>query len=366
MTPRARLPLLAPVALAVLVVAVLLAELGADPRPAPAVLAADLVVGLLACAALPSVHRHPLRGALVVSALSALTPTVTPVAGTAVLFCAERRRLREALLAGGAAIVGQVVRDLWRPAVGLPPGWWFVVVALAFAAVVGWGAWNQARRQLVKARVEHARADERTRIAREMHDTLAHRLSQVAMLAGAMEYHPTAAPEELGRTAGAIRVAAHEALEELRGVIGVLRDPTEGGVEATQPGWSELPALFEQSRLAGDDVEVRDEVAPSDAATMPDGLGRAAYRIVQEALTNARKHAAGHPVLVELRGRPGGELVIEVTNELARSRRSAPPPGSGTGLLGMAERVELLGGRLEHGSTSSREHRLRASLPWRA
>jgi signal transduction histidine kinase len=151
-----------------------------------------------------------------------------------------------------------------------------------------------------------------------MHDVLAHRISLLAVHAGALEVRRSA-PAGERRAAGVVRQCAAEALEELRGVLGMLR---EGGPEPEppQPGLADIPALVEESRLAGMPVEL-DDRRPG-GYPVPDGIGRHAYRIVQEGLTNTRKHARGAPVRVRLAG-PAGEargagrgLVVEVTNAL--------------------------------------------------
>ena len=100
---------------------------------------------------------------------------------------------------------------------------------------------------------------------------------------------------------------------------------------------------------------------------MPSALGRTAYRVVQEGLTNARKHAAGQPVDVALAGEPGGLLSIDITNPIRRDGGGRPAaPGTGTGLIGLAERVGLAGGRLDHETNAAGQFRLRARLPWPA
>lgn len=144
-------------------------------------------------------------------------------------------------------------------------------------------------------RVDDTRRAERTRIAREMHDVLAHRLSLLATFAGALEYHPDAPPEQLSRAAGEIRASTHQALDELREVIGVLRDDGAARVdgertERPQPTIADLPRLVQESRDGGMSVQVDDRIA--DAA-VADNIGRTTYRVIQEALTNARKHASG-------------------------------------------------------------------------
>ena len=189
------------------------------------------------------------------------------------------------------------------------------------------GAAESLREQACRAeaeqasRVAEARAAERASIAREMHDVLAHRLSLLATYAGALEYRPDAPPEQLARAAGVVRAGVHQALDELREVIGVLRDDDPAAVARPQPGLSDLEELVEETRDAGTPVDlIGPESRPEE---LPDGLGRTAYRVVQEGLTNARKHAPGLPVRLLLDGRPGDRLLVELTNPVG----AAAPPG---------------------------------------
>src|SRR5690348_16266362 len=125
-----------------------------------------------------------------------------------------------------------------------------------------------------------------------MHDVLAHRISLLSLHAGVLEFRPDAPPEEIARAAGVIRASAHQALEDLRAVIGILRDGPDGQgpqSQPPQPTLAALPGLLEESRAAG--MRIRTEVSLPDLALVPDAIGRHALRIVQEALTNARKHA---------------------------------------------------------------------------
>jgi signal transduction histidine kinase len=217
-------------------------------------------------------------------------------------------------------------------------------------------SWADRARQAEEGqrlRIEQARLGERERIAREMHDVLAHRISLLAVHAGALEVRRDApAPERAA--AGVIRRCAHDAIEDLREVIGMLREPAD---DRPQPTLADVPALVEQSRAAGATVAL-DLAGPEP---VPDGVGRHAYRIVQEALTNARKHAPGAPVRVAVTGGADEGLVVEVGNALGTG---GALPGAGAGLIGLAERVHLAGGRIEHGPTSDGEFRLRAWLPW--
>ncbi|MBO2459164.1 sensor histidine kinase [Actinomadura violacea] len=343
----------------------------------PGALAVDIAAGALACVLAPLVLWRPVAGTLVLSVLAALSPAATPAATFGALHVAQRRRFPVALAVGAAGVAGHAVQGLWRPEGGITYGWWLLVVALAYGALVGWGALAQARRALLASlrerarraeaeqgrRVAEARMLERTRMAREMHDVLAHRLSLLATYAGALEYRPDAPPEKLAQAAGVVRAGVHQALDELREVIGVLRDEDARDDDRPQPVLTDLPALVAESRDAGGSVQLRDEVV--EPAALPAAAGRTAYRVVQEGLTNARKHAAGRPVRVAVEGRPGSRLVIDIRNPLAPDGAVPLAPGTGTGLVGLTERVQLAGGRLDH-EIAAGEFRLRAWLPWPA
>ena len=217
-------------------------------------------------------------------------------------------------------------------------------------------SWADRARQAEEGqrmRIEQARLAERERIAREMHDVLAHRISLLAVHAGALEVRRQAPAGERA-AAGVIRQCAYDALEDLREVIGMLRDrPPE---TRPQPTLRDVPELIEECRQAG----VAIEADLSHVQDIPDGLGRHAYRIVQEGLTNARKHAPGAPVRVTVRG--GDGLVVEVGNALV-TIGGGQVPGAGAGLVGLRERVQLVGGSLEHGPTPDGQFRLAARLP---
>ncbi|UQS24372.1 histidine kinase [Amycolatopsis thermalba] len=338
-----------------------------------ALLVADLVLGALGCALVPLLFRRPVPAAVAQMVLTALVPTATPPASIGVVQIARRGPLAVAVGVATAGVAGHLVRGLWRPTPGLPYQWWVVLVVLGHAALVGGGALAEARRQLILSlterarraeaeqgrRIAEARAAERTRIAREMHDVLAHRLSLLATYAGALEYRPDSSPDRIAQAAGVIRATVHQALNELRDVIALLRD-TDEDPEGPLPTLSGLSDLVEESRAVGTPVEVRDGLA--DPAAVPGATGRTAYRVLQEALTNARKHAPGSPVRIDLRGAPGERLRIVVSNPVSGG---APGPGGGTGLVGLTERVRLAGGRLDHQAAAG-EFRLAAELPWPA
>ncbi|HEX2176277.1 MAG TPA: histidine kinase [Nocardioidaceae bacterium] len=369
------------VAVAVMVAATLWAEYAqTDGRP----MGVDLAVAGAALVLLVVLLRWPVTGALALAVLAAVSPAATPPATMALLHTARTRPFPVAL---GIALVGVLAhgtRALWRPVEGISPGWWLVLMVAAHAALLAWGSLSRARRALVAAltdraeraereqgrRVAEARAAERTRIAREMHDVLAHRLSLLATYAGALEYRPDAPAEQLSHAAGVVRATVHQALEELREVIALLRDePVEDGADRgstapPQPMFADVSGLVEESRAAGMRIRLDDQVREPGA--VPAATGRTAFRIVQEALTNARKHAAGQPVAVTFAGAPGHALEIEVRNPVRASPATGTQvPGAGTGLVGLTERARLAGGRLDHQQTAD-GFRVRASLPWPA
>ncbi|WP_433159011.1 sensor histidine kinase [Kribbella sp. CA-247076] len=333
----------------------------------------DIVVGIVASGLILTLARRPVPGALALAVLAAVSPAATPASTSGTLTVAQRLPLRTAVLIAAAGTVGHLVQGLWRPIGNLPFLWFAVLDVAIHAAFLGWGQWTQARQQVLDSlreravraeteqgrRVAEARSLERTRMAREMHDVLAHRLSLLATYAGALEYRPDSSPEKLAQAAGVIRVGVHQALDELREVINVLRDEDvyEG---RPQPTFQDLEALVAESRQAGTTIAYDDRV--DDSTTLPPATGRTAYRVVQEGLTNARKHAAGRPVRLTVAGQPGDGLRIELTNPAANG--ASVTPGSGTGLVGLTERVQLAGGSLDHGKRPDGGFRLEASLPW--
>ena len=202
----------------------------------------------------------------------------------------------------------------------------------------------------------------REAIAREMHDVLAHRLTLLSVHAGALEFRPDAPPAQVARAAGVIRDSAHEALQDLREIIGVLRAPgDETGGERPQPTLATLDALVAESREAG--MKVVLDTTLDDPVGVPAATGRTVYRIAQEGLTNARKHAPGTEVTLTVRGRPGDGLTVEVRNP-APTGAVPHVPGSGQGLIGLTERATLAGGRMHHGPTPDGGFALHAWLPW--
>jgi signal transduction histidine kinase len=369
--PSRRLDIVSTAAVAVLVAATIVGRLPDVEHRRFLVL--DIVVGVAAVALIPVVVRRPVPGAIALAVLAVFSPAATPPSTVGTLTVAFRRPLRTAALVAAAGTVAHLIQGLWQPIHGLPFLWFAVLDVVVHAALLGWGQGTQARQQLLQSlrerarraeaeqgrRVAEARTLERTKMAREMHDVLAHRLSLLATYAGALEYRPDSSPQKLAQAAGVIRTGVHQALDELREVINVLRDEEvyEG---RPQPTFDDLRALVEESRDAGTTIAYDDRV--TDPASLPPATGRTAYRVVQEGLTNARKHAAGRPVQVLVTGSPGDGLRIELTNPASNGTSSTP--GSGTGLVGLTERVQLAGGTLDHGQVPGGGFRLQASLPW--
>lgn len=335
----------------------------------------DIVLGIVMCVALWFRRSRPLE----VTILALVASTVSALAagpGLIAYFNASMRvpgRKLAWLVAG--ACVATVLFPILYPA-GDPYVPALLVGLLINSVVLGWGLFVRVQRDLVRSlqdrafereaehqlHVEQAREAERRRIAREMHDVLAHRVSLLSLHAGALEFRPDAPPEEIAQAAAVIRTTAHAALEELREVIGVLRESDQRAVEPPQPTLAQIPALVEESRAAGMRVRLRLEGSNDEA--LPVAVGRTAYRIVQEGLTNARKHAPGAAVDVAITDEGAEELVVTVaTRAPVGVVAGSALPGAGTGLIGLTERVALAGGQLEHGPDASGDFVLRAALP---
>ncbi|MGC4857755.1 sensor histidine kinase [Micromonospora sp. DT68] len=361
--------------------------LSPDPQTAVALpydwmVGADALIGLACCGLLWLRRRWPLGLAVATLPLNLFSMAASIPLLIFYFTLVVHRRTAVAVAVTGMGLLTNLVFSWTRPDPNMP--YWATVtwgVVITFA-VLAWGMFVRARRQLIvslrdraeraeaeqQLRVAQARHLERTRIAREMHDVLAHRISLLSLHAGALEFRPDAPPDEVARAAGVIRDSAHAALQDLREVIGVLRAEGEGGSDAPeppQPTLADLPALIAESRAAGVRVNVNDSVV--DAGKVPAALGRAAYRIVQEGLTNARKHAAGAAVTVDVSGGPGTGLTVAIGNRWpVGSATGNELPGAGTGLVGISERVTLAGGRLAYGRDEAGDFRLAAWLPWPA
>ncbi|GAA2637613.1 histidine kinase [Actinomadura fulvescens] len=283
------------------------------------------------------------------------------------------------LYAGGAYVP---LRRAWLPAAagwaGLA-GWswidegrlslenaaWTAGAAAVVTAAGGYAATRRALAESWRARAEsaeaerrlrdeQARAAERDRIAREMHDVLAHKVSLIALHAGALELAADEGPAPVRDGVALIRVTAREALQELRYVLGALRG------DQASPGepFADLPSLVGAARQAGQRVELDDR-----AGTLPPAMARVVLRVVQEGLTNVRKHAPDARTTVTVNRGTRGTVTVTVAN--TAGAEPADLPGAGAGLVGLAERVRLVGGTLHSGPADAGGWRLRAELPWR-
>jgi signal transduction histidine kinase len=262
----------------------------------------------------------------------------------------------------------------------------FVFVVIVMFAVTGWGMFIRARRQLLASlrrraeraertreeHAQHARIAERQRIAREMHDVLAHRLSLLSLQAGALEVTPVSGRDAAAaEAAAAIRATTHQALQELRSIVRVLRDDDEPSTAPPQPVAADLPALITEASAT---ASIHADWGGVELAEVPPDTGRTLYRIVQEGLTNARKHAPGSAVEVSVDGAPDRGLNVAVTSWLPLNRPAAGDGahggqgvhGDGTGLIGLRERAALAGGHLDAAVTGDRRFRLSGWLPWAA
>jgi signal transduction histidine kinase len=343
-------------------------------------LAVDVAIGAAACAAIWFRRRWPAGVALATLVPLVLSLSAGMAGLVAVFNVSVRRRTRAALAVAGlyqVAFIGYYL--LWtRPQYPFWAMWLWAGTELA--AIVAFGMYTRARRQLIASLreraeqaeatqlllAEQARHAERTRIAREMHDVLAHRVSLMALHAGALEVRPDLPAASVREAAALIRSAARQALGELRDIIGVLRDgdsATGQAPRAPQPALRDIAPLIGESRQAGLNIELDMQV--EDPETAPGTLGRDAYRIVREALTNVSKHAPGTAATAALAGGPGQGLKIIVRNRLPLGQAAeAPLPGTGTGLTGLAERVALSGGTLWHGATPDGDFVVSAALLW--
>jgi signal transduction histidine kinase len=335
-----------------------------DPTPpSHASLVLDERLALLACLVLFWRRRWPVQLALAVLVISFFSAGAMGAAAVLIYTVAAERRTQVSVPIGLAFILLSPLSQLARARTDLAyqdgPG---LALALLVAVALAWGLFVRARRELIGRSIADARRMERARIAREMHDVLGHRLSLVSMHAGALEYRADIPGEQRAVMAGIVRENAHQALEDLRDVIGVLRDEDDGDAVRPQPVLADLPALVDESREAG--LRVRTDYRLADLAAVPATTGRTAYRITQEGLTNARKHAVGDDVDLVVDGVAGDRVTIELRNRTATGLVSAIP-GAGTGLVGMTERVTLAGGGLEHGRTQDGDFRLFVWLPWR-
>jgi signal transduction histidine kinase len=362
-----------------------------ESAPSDAAAALDLLAGLVALGLLPFRRRAPLLVACLITVLASVSSFSIGALVIATVSLATRRRWREVVPVAVLWFLSTMVFEVVTEPADPLELWVVALITLAVlvpTVLAGFSiggrrelfAVLQARAETAEreqaARVAQARTAERAAIAREMHDVLAHRISLVAMHSGALAYRTDLTADETTEVATVIRDNAHLALTELREVLGVLRAPEVRWSTATgpaapperpQPTLATLDELLDETRAAGTPVTLRVPVEPAVLAALAPSTGRTAFRVVQEALTNARKHAPGRPVTLTVDGAPGSSLTIVASNTT-----DGPPPGlgepalpsSGLGLTGLAERVSLAGGHLEHGVDDHGTFTVRAWVPW--
>lgn len=357
-----------------------------------------VVAGIVLSLALWWRRSHPMAVALFL-AVAAVVADGAGLAGLVGLYTAvSLRRGRPVVVIVLANLVGGFAYALIYPQMAEPAVVNVVLTIAILAATVAMGMAVRSRRELVESlreravraeeearrRADHLRARERERIAREMHDVLAHRISMISLHAGALQIRPDLTGDEVAKAAATIRDSAHHALEDLREILGVLRAGPDDE-RLPQPDLPHLGELVSQAReVAGIDVTIDDRLGRQPVGV---SLGRTVYRLVQEGLTNAGKHAPGSPVTLLLERGRDDEMHVRVSNPLSPLPRASPAisgpelaggrpepagvvPGAGSGLIGLAERVELLDGRLRHGvrgdPRTGLTFELEAWLPWPA
>lgn len=375
------------------------ASLAADARDpgSGTVFALAWLFGLGLVGLLPLRRRYPVRVCAGLCVATIVLPFDSLAALIALAWVVARRPVRTASWCGAlaAAATGMAllrdrlrdpehvilsVKDRAADEIVVAPVWVYVVVGIvAVGIAVGVGLLRRARETAGAAvagqrrqaavvadlRAEMTRQEERELIAREVHDTVAHQLSLVSLHASALEATggDATATREAARD---VRAAAHRALEQMRELIGMLRrgesdDRLAPGVDEGLT-LADLPGLVNDARAAG--APIRATVFVNDGEAAPPALTRAVYRIVQEAMTNALKHAPGADVVVDVRAAPGEGARIRVANGLGGAGGPGPgAPGAGAGILGMRERAVLLGGTLDAGVVGG-EFVVSAELPW--
>lgn len=357
-----------------LALAVLFAA-GAAPDDRSALLAYSTMV--LAGAALFVRRRFP--EVAIAGSLVALLVIGTPLPALLGLYTVARRRGPTVVLwfAGGLTILSLAIAEI-----AVQSAQAFIPVLLGIAAKAALysvplmlGLWLHQRAVTLVAtreRIEQAEreqelladravSDERRRIAREMHDVVAHRASVMTLQAGALAVRAT--DERTAETAEVIRQNSAKALSELREMLQVLRDTggdiAEGGTgRSGGPSVGDVEPLVRESTEAGARIELR---MPEELPEMSAAVGRSAYRVVQESLTNAAKHAPGAPVRVDVE-LIGERLVLTIGNGRPGAAADAVS-GTGYGLVGMRERAAFVGGTLDTGPTAGGGYRVRAELP---
>jgi len=320
----------------------------------------DIAVGLPCIVLVFFRRRWPMQVAVATSVLSSVSSLGAGPATLAMVSLVTRRRWLQIVPLALLNLVAAHAFLVVQPPTETEPFWLTSTTnVVLIAAITAWGMYIGSRRELIwtlrnraeraeaeqEMRVGQARNNERAQIAREMHDVLAHRISQISMHAGALAFRQDLGADEMRGSAAVIQEKAHEALTDLRGVLGVLRDDHTGKpLDRPQPTYADLPGLVEEARESGLHIDYVDGL--DLAEPMPDVVGRTLFRIIQEGITNARKHAPGALLSIEVGGSPERGIDFLLSNPIGFGPSSTP--GAGLGLIGLSERAQLRGGRLEH------------------
>ena len=336
----------------------------------------EVVLGIAAYVLVYFRRSAPVAIALVIALMSALSGIAAGPATLAAVSVATRRVTWEVLVVFVVNFGAAQTYTTIAPFEDNDPLITTLVNLVVNAGMMGWGLYIGSRRELMwnlrtraeraereqGLRVAQAQSTERARIAREMHDVLAHRITQVSMQAGALAFRDDLDGDRLREGLGQIQGQANDALHELRGVLGVLREDDPGPATARpQPTYDDIAALVDEARALGLGIDWSDDV--EGTAAVPPATGRTVYRIVQEGITNVRKHAPGATVQIRSTGDPEAGITVRLANPMGHVPAGAP--GAGLGLIGLRERAELRGGRLDQ-RTEGSTFVLEAWLPWTA
>jgi len=346
---------------------------------------ADIALGVVAFVLVAFRRRWPFAIAVATLLLAPFSSLSAGASTLATVSMATRRRWWQVITAG---VLNLLVTWAYYEVQPLPDTdpWWLTttVTIAAITATLAWGMFIGSRRELIwtlrqraetaeaerDLRATQARSNERARIAREMHDVLAHRISQISLHAGALTFREDLTADEMRSSVAIIQAKAHEALTDLREVLGVLRDADTTGdvapLTGPQPTYGDLGALVDEARAAGAMIEYDDRLDRGEE--LPDMVGRTVYRVVQEGITNAAKHAPAATLRIAISGSPADGVDLVLRNALGFGPTHTP--GAGLGLVGLTERAELRGGTLTHGIERAGapgtpdQFVLRVWLPW--
>lgn len=352
----------------------------------PSTVALHLASVALAMLCMRFRFAHPVAAAVGLVLTSLAAPAVVPFAAWAYLSLCTRRRwwatvlvgvLHTVVIASGAIANNAISVDSAALVSGVSERVLQVLFGFAFStlltvALAAVGSYLGSRRTeaaAMQARLDMAdreallveresRAEERNRIAREMHDVVAHKISLISMHAGALAYRDDLSPDEIKQAAHTIQESSHQALTELRVILGQLRQKEGDDVLPPQPSLAVVGELVDAQRAAGRSITYTNSLEVEPSTT----VSRQGYRIVQEALTNAAKHAPGTPVTVDLAGGPDAGVSIRVVNPLSLAAPRAD--GARVGLIGLDERVGTVGGRFHAGADGAGQFVVEVWMPW--